>query len=278
MIMMPYGWTRPSPQVTGHADLWHPTGQRLRPAAPSPVSRDLGKSRALEALAQYGKHVEDGLASVPSQLARVCNGPIRLELAVVRDPAARSSRVSRSRKALTRIGQVQARALQRRSPQAGTCFGRRAFIERRGRQTIPKLAHGSPRGDNRDVLASSDVLVMRDVVNRFGVLLAAEIEGCHVTSLEPRARPIVRGTGVRGGLAYLATLRQCAAQSDDKQQHPQDSQCPAPSSPKEHFRYLARKGSLHAANSPQRLPACFDEANASGRGQDPPRRPGNLSI
>ena len=26
MIMMPYGWTWPSPQVTGHADFWHPTG------------------------------------------------------------------------------------------------------------------------------------------------------------------------------------------------------------------------------------------------------------
>jgi hypothetical protein len=27
MIMMPYGWPWPSPQVTGHADFWHPTGQ-----------------------------------------------------------------------------------------------------------------------------------------------------------------------------------------------------------------------------------------------------------
>jgi len=25
MIMMPYRWPRPSPQLTGQADFWHPT-------------------------------------------------------------------------------------------------------------------------------------------------------------------------------------------------------------------------------------------------------------
>jgi hypothetical protein len=26
MIMMPHGWCRSSPQLTGYADFWHPTG------------------------------------------------------------------------------------------------------------------------------------------------------------------------------------------------------------------------------------------------------------
>jgi hypothetical protein len=29
MIMMPYDWPWPSPQVTGHPDFWHPTGASL---------------------------------------------------------------------------------------------------------------------------------------------------------------------------------------------------------------------------------------------------------
>jgi hypothetical protein len=27
MVMMPYDWPWPSPQLTGHAAFWHPTGR-----------------------------------------------------------------------------------------------------------------------------------------------------------------------------------------------------------------------------------------------------------
>ena len=32
MIMMPYGCPWPSPQLTRHADFWHPTGPECLPA------------------------------------------------------------------------------------------------------------------------------------------------------------------------------------------------------------------------------------------------------
>ena len=50
MIMMPYGCSWPSLQLTRHADLWHPTG------VPAEVSDALGGRQGSRARAERAEH------------------------------------------------------------------------------------------------------------------------------------------------------------------------------------------------------------------------------
>jgi hypothetical protein len=46
MIMMPYGCPRVSPQVTVHADFWHPTGATADPAGLTARAKPKAKPEA----------------------------------------------------------------------------------------------------------------------------------------------------------------------------------------------------------------------------------------
>ncbi len=121
-----------------------------------------------------------GPPRAPSHPARACSGPRSAAPPLASDPAAVSSRVSRSSARANR-GRSGSLGVQRFAHlgDLGLCAGGRGPVEAGGRHGVAQFAQRPARvlgADQGAVLAAADVLVAGDVVDHAAVL-AADIEG-----------------------------------------------------------------------------------------------------